>query len=244
MRIEDLSPFLTGNNVVFTGAGISVASGLPTFRGNDGLYEGLNPYELASPQAFAQHPVTVWNWYLMRIHQGRHAQPNPAHIALVDLERASNRVTIITSNVDPLHERAGSSRVFKLHGNILETRCLGCGEVAPLDIEGVPERVDAGTLPQCGCGGMLRPNVVWFGERPSTEAFSAVQKELPQADAVLEIGHSGVVSYGFTDLAVQVGVPVIRINPDAEEQDGVIAIAGAAEEILPRLVAPLLASSN
>jgi NAD-dependent deacetylase len=244
MRIEDLAPFLTGNNLVFTGAGISVASGLPTFQGAGGLYEGLNPYELASPQAFAKHPVTVWNWYLMRIHEGKGARPNQAHKSLVDLERASNRVTIVTSNVDPLHEMAGSTRVFKLHGNILQTRCTGCSDVQPLELKGLAEQVTDDTLPTCGCGQVLRPNVVWFGERPSLDALSAVEKELPQADAVLEIGHSGTVSYGFTELAVQFGVPVIRINPDAGEQDGVITLVGRAEEILPQLVKPLLASSD
>jgi NAD-dependent deacetylase len=236
MEIDDLIARLKGHVLVFTGAGISVASGLPTFRGAGGLYEGKNPYELATPEAFRTDPVTVWNWYLMRIHQGKGAQPNAAHRALVDLESIANRVTIVTSNVDPLHQRAGSTRVFRLHGDILETKCTSCGRIEPLELASLPERVDHSTLFRCSCGGIQRPNVVWFGERPWEAAFDAVREELPGASVVLEIGHSGVVSYGFTELAVHLGIPVIRINPEGPDEPGVTWIEGAAEDVLPGLV--------
>lgn len=229
---------LRGSVLAMTGAGISVASGLPTFRGDNGLYEGLNPYELASPEAFAEHPVTVWNWYAMRIHQGKGAQPNAAHRALVDLEALGRGFTLITSNVDPLHERAGSRRVYKLHGNILETRCTACRRIEPLDVSTLPTRFEQeSNLPRCDCGGRLRPNVVWFGESPNYAAMEAAQRVIPVADIGLEIGASGVVSYGFSEILVALGTPVIRINPDPDHQRGVTSIAAPAEEALPELVA-------
>jgi NAD-dependent deacetylase len=223
--------------VVLTGAGISAASGLPTFRGSDGLYEGLNPYELASPEAFAARPVTVWNWYLMRIHQGKHAEPNAAHYALADLENMAERCTLITSNVDPLHERAGSKRVFKLHGNILETRCTHCLTVKDLDVAALPDRYEKADVPLCSCGGRLRPNVVWFGEYPNQKAIRAAEEELPKADLVLEVGTSGVVSYGFTELAVSFGVPVVRVNPEGQAGPGVLLVRQPAEEVLAAMIA-------
>jgi NAD-dependent deacetylase len=236
MSLDEFRERLQGRVFAFTGAGISVASGLPTFRGDGGLYEGLNPYELASPEAFAAHPATVWNWYLMRIHQGKGAEPNAAHLALAQIERDARHMTIVTSNVDPLHDRAGSKRVLRLHGDILQTLCSGCGEVKPLDLEDLPERYEADSLPTCSCGARVRPNVVWFGERPWPEAFEVVREELPEADLVLEVGQSGVVSYGFTELAVALARPVLRINPDAKPQPGVTLLREPAEVALPRLL--------
>ena len=227
---------MLGRVLVFTGAGISVASGLPTFRGNEGLYHGLNPYELASPQAFATHPVTVWNWYLMRIREGIKAKPNAAHLALKELEDVAENVTIVTSNVDPLHQIAGSKNVYRLHGDILETKCTNCKGVDDLEMEFVRNDVTEETLPHCSCGGLLRPNVVWFGEYPWPEAFEAVQKEMPQASIVLEVGTSGSVSYGFTQIAVMHDIPVVRINPDGDEERGVTLLKEPSEIALPRIV--------
>jgi NAD-dependent deacetylase len=235
--LELIGRKLRGDVLVLTGAGISAASGLPTFRGEAGLYEGLNPYELASPQAFAKHPVTVWNWYLMRIHQGKDAAPNDAHLSLVDLEEIAKRVTIVTSNVDPLHERAGSTRVFKLHGDILQTCCTRCRKVEALDPDSLPQKVNEETLFRCECGGILRPNVVWFGEYPNNEATEAALRGVYEADIVLEIGTSGVVNYGFTEMAVQAGKMVIRINPEPTLQPGIYVIADSAEQAVPALVA-------
>jgi NAD-dependent deacetylase len=225
---------LRGNVLILSGAGISVASGLRTFRGDDGLYEGLNPYDLATPGAFDRHPVTVWNWYLMRIRQGQNAKPNPAHTALVEWERKADKLVIVTSNVDPLHEQAGSSHVFKLHGDILQTRCVRCGEVAPLGE--APERVEEDSLPRCPCEGRLRPNVVWFGEQPRQDAIHAAMQGVASADAVIEVGSSGVVSYGFTEMAARNGAVVLRVNPDAEPWPGIVTIPEPAEDALPNLV--------
>lgn len=228
---------LQGRVFVQTGAGISVASGIRPFRGDEGLYKGLNPYDLASPEAFFANPATVWNWYLMRVRDAWDCKPNPAHYALVELEKAAAELTLVTSNVDPLHEQAGSQEVHRLHGDILQTLCTGCGKVARLNPKKYPEEVDDETLPTCEeCGGMLRPNVVWFGERPWPEAIAAIRVALPRAHVLLEVGTSGVVTYGLDDMAVGMGIPVIRINPDSRPQKGVTELVGPAEVILPKLV--------
>jgi len=237
---DNLIARFRGRVFVLTGAGISVASGIRPFRGDHGLYEGLNPYELASPEAFAERPVTVWNWYLMRIHEGKHARPNPAHKALVGMEREAAMLTVVTSNVDELHEEAGSTRVFHLHGRIFERRCTVCDFLEQVDPYSLPERVDEATLFRCRCGHVLRPNVVWFGEHPWPRAIDAVQFEMPKAHVVLEIGSSGAVSYGFTEAAAAAGIPVVVINPDAEETPGMTVINEKAEDALPRLLDRIL----
>ena len=236
MLAPEIVSRLRGRVLVLTGAGISVASGIRPFRGEDGLYEGLNPYELASPGAFAQRPVTVWNWYLMRIHQGKSALPNPAHFALAALEGRAERLTLVTSNVDELHEQAGSSRVFHLHGKIFERSCTGCAAVERVDPFALPERIDEATLFRCRCGGYQRPHVVWFGEYPWAEAVDTVRAELPKADVVLEVGSSGVVSYGFAEAAVSLGIPVVVVNPDPFSAPGMTVVQEKAEIALPRLV--------
>ncbi len=233
-----------GRILVLTGAGISVASGIAPFRGDGGLYEGLNPYDLATPQAFAKHPVTVWNWYLMRIHQGLQAKPNRAHHALAELATLVEELEIVTSNVDELHEIAGSKKVYHLHGKILETRCIGCGDVRPLDTERLPEKIDAATILRCHCGAMLRPNVVWFGEYPWDQAMNAAELGLRYADAILEVGSSGIVSYGFAEHAVTRGKFVLRINPEPEPHPGISLWSERAEVALPRLVEWLRASHS
>ena len=231
---------LQGRVFVQTGAGISVASGIRPFRGDDGLYKGLNPYDLASPEAFFSQPATVWNWYLMRVRNAWDCKPNAAHYALVELDKNAAEFTLVTSNVDSLHEMAGATEVLRLHGDILQTLCTGCGEVAQLEPQKYPDEVDDETLPTCAtCGGLLRPNVVWFGERPWPEAIAAIRVALPRAHVLLEVGTSGVVSYGLDEMAVRMGIPVIRINPDSRPQKGVTELVGPAEEILPALVAAL-----
>lgn len=227
---------LRGNVFVLSGAGISVASGLSTFRGSGGLYEGRNPQELASPEGFRRDPVLVWNWYLMRMRQAQAAKPNPAHRALAQLERVAKSVVIVTTNVDLLHEQAGSSRVFKLHGNIMQTLCTQCRAVEAARLETYPEAFAADSLPRCACGGLLRPNVVWFGEMPWLAAVNAVQTHMPEADVVLEVGASRSVDYGFASLAAAAGIPVLRINPEPVREKGVFCITEGAETALPRLV--------
>jgi len=235
---------LRGNVFVISGAGISVASGLSTFRGAGGLYEGRNAQELASPEGFRNDPALVWNWYLMRMRQVQAAKPNPAHLALAELESVAKSVVIITTNVDLLHEQAGSTKVFKLHGNIMQTLCTKCRAVQPASLETYPETFTAESLPTCACGGLLRPNVVWFGEMPWLEAVNAVQKYMPEADVVLEVGTSRTVNYGFSTLAAGVGIPVVRINPDPVRENGVFCLKERAETALPRLVGQAMSETD
>lgn len=227
---------LRGRVLVLTGAGISVASGIAPFRGNGGLYEGLNPYELASPQAFAAQPVTVWNWYLMRIHQGLSAKPNPAHTALAEMDSLVDALTLVTSNVDELHEQAGSRKVFHLHGRIHQFLCSGCRKVTPMPISDLPEKVDEETVFRCDCGWLLRPNVVWFGEYPWEDAVEAALDGIQSADAVIEVGSSGAVTYGFAEDAASRGKFVLRLNPDPEPHQGIEPWPEKAEVALPQLV--------
>ncbi len=204
------------------------------------MYEGKSAYDLASPEGFSADPVMVWNWYAMRIRSGMSAQPNPGHIALQHLDDISEHVAIVTSNVDELHEDASSKNVFHLHGRIRETLCTECAKVDPLDIEGLGNPIASDSLPTCSCGGLLRPNVVWFGEYPWRSAIDAVAEYLPLADIVLEIGHSGTVSYGFTEGAAGLGIPVIRINTGPlPPLPGTLDIIEGAETALPRLIETL-----
>src|SRR5215472_2636999 len=141
-----------------SGAGMSVESGLPTFRsGSRALWRNHDPMTLATPEAFARDPELVWEWYRERLRAHGAAKPNPGHFALAEFERRVASFTLITQNVDGLHLRAGSHDVVELHGNVRTSRCVACGRSGPTPLEGpVP--------PRCECGGLLRPNVVWFGE--------------------------------------------------------------------------------
>ncbi len=180
-----------GKAFAFTGAGISAESGIPTFRGgSNSLWGRFNPLELATPKAFAKNPLKVWEWYAWRIKLVLSAEPNPAHKALAELERAGVIEAVVTQNVDGLHQRAGSRRVIELHGNILRVRCSreGCGFRAMLS--GPPEELP----PKCPrCGGVLRPDVVWFGEPLPPDSWKEAEALARSSDAVLVVGTSGVV---------------------------------------------------
>src|SRR3954469_13708441 len=148
-----------GRVAVLTGAGVSAESGIPTFRGLGGLWNGRDPMSLATPEAFAADPALVWEFYNWRRDLVAKAEPNPAHRALADLGRRVPQLALITQNVDRLHQRAGSLGVLELHGNLFEVRCTGCGRTSDRTGESLP------ALPRCGgCGALLRPAVVWFGE--------------------------------------------------------------------------------
>jgi NAD-dependent deacetylase len=243
MTVSELSPTLVqrlkGRVLALTGAGISVASGLHTFRGPGGLYENGGVQALCTPEGFAADPLRVWNWYLMRIASGKDAQPNPAHLALVELERLAAEFALVTSNVDPLHERAGSKHIQKLHGDILQRRCMMCGIVEPMKPEALPDHVDDLQAFTCSCGGLFRPNVVWFGEMPNQAAVYTAIENIESAHILLEVGLSGTVTYHFAEAAASRGVPVLRINPDAQPHPEMICIDQPAEIALPELVSRL-----
>ncbi len=213
---------------------MSAPSGLPTFRGVGGLYEGRDVMQLATPEGFAEDPELVWRWYGERIEMLLGVQPNVGHHALAEWARRADQVVVVTSNVDDLHEKAGQPELYKLHGRILEARCTACGATRTLDQK--PEG-----LPRCTCDALMRPNVVWFGERPWIDAIEAAVRGLGWADVVLEVGVSGAVTYGFTEMALDQQIPVIRINPEESplEEWCEEVIRESADVALPELLGRL-----
>lgn len=195
---------------VLTGAGVSAASGLATFRGAGGLWRGYRAEDLATPQAYARDPLLVWGWYAMRFQQAAAAAPNDAHLRLAALEAATPDFTLVTQNVDGLHARAGSKRPLELHGNLTQSRCEACGHLDALS-------PGFSAPPRCSrCGGRARPNVVWFGERLPEAALEEAAEAFLRAEVALVIGTSAVVepAASLGRLAAQGGAVVVEINPD------------------------------
>jgi NAD-dependent deacetylase len=220
---------------VLTGAGISAESGVPTFRGPGGLWRQYRPEELATPEAFRRDPRLVWEWYDWRRQRIAQARPNAGHEALVRLERSKPLFWLITQNVDGLHERAGSRRVIKLHGDIWLVRCVACGR------EQRDERVPLPELPpRCACGGLLRPGVVWFGEALPPGAWEAAEQAVREAEVLLVVGTSAVVypAAGLIPLAQACGARVIEVNPEETPMSARLdcSLRGPAGVILPALI--------
>jgi NAD-dependent deacetylase len=223
-----------GPVVALTGAGVSAESGLATFRGPGGLWEGRDPMELATPEAFAQDPHTVWRFYAWRREQAAAASPNPAHRALADLESAREEFTLVTQNVDGLHERAGSRHVIRLHGTLWRLRCTAEGN------EREDSRADLGPLPpRCECGALLRPAVVWFGESLPEEALEHATEAVRRASVVLVAGTSSLVypAAALPEIARRAGGYVVEINPEETPLSALAdeRLAGPAGKILPLL---------
>lgn len=212
---------------VFTGSGISADSGIPTFRGDEGLWRNYRAEDLATPAAFARNPLLVWEWYEWRRGIVRNAQPNAAHLALAQLKDA----VVVTQNVDGLHKRAGSTDVIELHGNLLRARCVRDGGVSES-----PEPF--GELPpKCGCGALLRPDVVWFGEMLPEAAFERASAAVRAADLLLVIGTSGIVYPAAGLVRLHRGLS-IEINPRASGVSSTCTyeIQATAAEATPRIV--------
>jgi NAD-dependent deacetylase len=218
-----------------TGAGISAESGVPTFRGPGGVWRNYRAEDLATPRGFARDPQLVWEWYDWRRQVLSEVQPNAAHRGLGELEARKPRFTLITQNVDGLHDRAGSRHILKLHGDIWRLRCTVCprhwtDRRAPL-----PE-----LPPRCSCGAMARPAVVWFGEPLPTGIIEEARDAVARADLVLVIGTSAVVypAAGLIPFARHAGVRIVEINlaatPFSDSVDCVLQ--GKAGEILPQLL--------
>ena len=210
---------------VSTGAGMSVASGLSTFRGSDGLWSSFDPAKLATPQAFARDPATVWAWYRERRLRLARTQPNRGHQILAAWERRLESLTVVTQNVDGLHGRAGSSKVIELHGRLDAVRCTGCPfESRTLD--------DLGPDPHCdACGRRLRPGVVWFGEMLPAGAWEAAVAAVGACDLLILIGTSGAVqpAASLAEFAVRRGASVVEINPNASELSHLATVAVRAD---------------
>lgn len=201
---------------VFTGAGVSKESGLPTFRDDDGLWKKYDPMTLATMEAFTKDPVTVWNMYRMRQRQIAAAQPNPAHITLAGMEDYYPEFLLTTQNVDDLHERAGSKKMVKIHGDAWQMRCLNCSSVFDVHDEGFPDEFTVETLPKCHrCQGFCRPNIVWFGEYVSQTIMTTAVTSAANCELMIIIGTSGEVSggYGFAEYALQNGARIVEVNP-------------------------------
>lgn len=223
--------------VVLTGAGISAESGVPTFRGEGGLWRQYRAVDLATPEAFARDPQLVWEFYNWRREVLAPLQPNSGHTALVELERKVPHFILITQNIDGLHERAGGRNLLELHGNIWHVRCRGCGKVSE-------DRSVLPPLPRCaGCGDLLRPHVVWFGESLDSEVLTKAFDAVQSADVMMVVGTSGTVepaaSMGM--LAKRSGAYLVEINleptPYTTHYDN--SILGKSGEILPRICAGL-----
>ena len=219
---------------VLTGAGVSAESGVPTFRDAlTGLWAQFRPEDLATPEAFQRDPRQVWGWYEWRRSQLVGVLPNPAHIALADMQRRVPRFTLITQNVDGLHQQAGSQGVIELHGNIARTKCFRENAV----VERWDETGDV--PPRCPrCGGLLRPDVVWFGESLPPRALDAAEQAARDCDVFLSVGTSGVVypAASLTDLAAERGATTAIFNPDSTPQSADFHITGPAGQTLPALV--------
>ncbi|HVN41304.1 MAG TPA: NAD-dependent deacylase [Steroidobacteraceae bacterium] len=225
---------------VLTGAGISAESGIPTFRDAlTGLWARFDPTELATPEAFARNPKLVWEWYESRREAVRRAAPNPGHRALVELARALPKLTLVTQNVDGLHQRAGSTDVIEYHGNILRDRCSAEQEPA----ERAPDDDEEG-LPRCAaCGARLRPDVVWFGEAIPRGALLAAEAAAADCDVFLSVGTSSLVypAAGLADTALRRGAAVIEVNPAPTDltERATVVLSRPAGQALPAILAAL-----
>jgi len=220
---------------VLTGAGISAESGIPTFRGPGGLWKNFRAEDLATPEALARDPKLVWEWYDWRRAIISTAEPNAGHRALAAIERRAARFTLITQNVDGLHDRAGSVNILKVHGDIWTLRCTMC-ERERRDLRpNLPE-----LPPYCACGGMERPGVVWFGEGLPAAIWEESVNSAREADLFLVIGTSAVVhpAAGLVYLAKSAGAKVVEINiaetPVSATAD--LTWRAPAAEALPLLV--------
>jgi len=217
--------------VALTGAGISAESGLPTFRGDGGLWQKYKAEDLASINGFLQKPDVVWEWYEYRRSIYANAQPNPGHLALAKLEKSYPEFTLITQNTDGLHLAAGSENILELHGSLRRNRCHSCGKL-------FPEKVTANGQkpPRCPCGGMLRPDVVWFGEPLSPSILDAALRAASDAEAFFSVGTSALVqpAASLPLMAKRNGGLLIEINiePTPLTSDADFFLKGGASEWL------------
>lgn len=232
---------------MLSGAGISAESGVPTFRDDkNGLWAKFDPYELSSTRGWAEHPERVWAWYLWRHHLVNGTEPNDGHRAVAAWQSRPevDTIAVITQNVDNLHERAGSSPVHHLHGSLFEFRCALCGkrytgplpEMAEPTLEAMPPWCDS-------CDGLIRPDIVWFGEQLPEAPWQAAVEAVTAADVVVVVGTSAIVypAAGLPDLALARGAVVVEVNPEPTplSESATVIIRESASTALPGLLARL-----
>lgn len=220
--------------VFFTGAGISAESGIPTFRGKDGIWNKLKPEELANFNAFMRNPKMVWEWYNHRKKIIHESKPNAGHITIAEFEKYFDDVTVITQNIDNLHRRAGSRKIYELHGNIERNYCINCKTFynEELDFsEGVPK---------CKCGGLIRPDVVWFGEFLPADQLEASERAAINSDIFFVVGTSAVVypAAGLVYTAKRSGSYIVEGNIEETEVSSIadISFFGEAGKVLPEIL--------
>ena len=221
--------------VVITGAGISAESGVPTFRGSDGLWRRYRAEDLATPQAFQRDPRLAWEWYDWRRQLISGKEPNAGHMAIAAMERLFEEFLLITQNVDGLHRRAGNRKLIEIHGNLWRVRCMGEGKVFPnneVPLKEIP--------PRCECGALLRPDVVWFGESLSEKDLADSYAALKECDFLMVVGTSAVVQpvASFPAIARNGGAFIVEINVEPTPISGWVdeSILGKSGEILPQLL--------
>ena len=222
--------------LALTGAGVSAESGVPTFRGPDGLWRQFRAEDLATPHAFARDPKLVWEWYAWRREIIAPLRPNAAHVALARLDGSVPSFLLATQNVDALHSAAGSRRLVELHGSLWRLRCVGCGQAAEDRRVPLPE-----LPPRCACGAVLRPDVVWFGEMLPPQAVEEAVRAARSAEVVLVIGTSSIVypAAALPEMARSAGGFVIEVNtePTPLTVSAHVSLRGPAAELVPALVA-------
>jgi NAD-dependent deacetylase len=221
--------------VALTGAGVSAESGVPTFRGPEGLWRKYRPEELATPQAFARDPVLVWEWYDWRRQKVAACSPNAGHRALAELSKRGFAFDLVTQNVDGLHRLAGSNPVWELHGSLWNLRCTGCSrnrEDRQSPLPSIP--------PRCECGGLERPGVVWFGEALPSDVLAHAFEAASRADVFLVVGTSALVhpAASLPEVAGEEGALVVEVNPELTPLSGLVdlRLAGPSASILPRIL--------
>lgn len=220
---------------VLTGAGISAESGVPTFRGPEGLWRNFSPEELANPHAFRRDPRLVWEWYDWRRGLVAKTEPNAGHLALVRMEQQARSFSLITQNVDGLHDRAGSQDVLKLHGDLWRVRCIGCGKRMDNLVVPLPE-----LPPRCDCGALLRPDIVWFGEGLPQDVLQAAWARAEAAELFLVIGTSALVqpAASLPLVAKERGARLVEINLEETAISPYVDVGlyGPSAELLPLLI--------
>jgi NAD-dependent deacetylase len=225
---------------VLSGAGISAESGVPTFRDAEtGLWAKVDPYEISSSQGWRAHPEKVWAWYLWRHYMMGAVHPNNGHLAVAAWQDYAE-VHVVTQNVDNLHERAGSKNVHHLHGSLFEFRCDRCQSEYNGELPTMPEPVETVAPPRCVCGGLIRPDVVWFGVGLPEDAWQRSVDAVVAADLVIVVGTSAVVypAAGLPELALANGTTVVEVNPERTplSDAATLSLRETAADALPGLL--------
>jgi NAD-dependent deacetylase len=233
--------------VVFTGAGVSKESGLDTFRDEDGVWARDNPEKYASPTGFRRHPREVWRWYQARRRGAADAAPNPAHRAIAALEDVVPHVTVVTQNIDGLHQEAGSTHVLELHGSLRRYKCAQNCRGNPTPVPTPPLEAEVPT--RCPhCGAYTRPDVVWFHEMLPTDIWEAAIDEAHRCDAMIIVGTSGLVepAASLPWSAKQHGALLVEINPDRTPVTSIadVVLRGPAGTMMPALLDALRAGAG